>query len=121
MLLDFLTGKQTQEEKEGREEKDHTFHRYLDSASGSVSLAYYLDYYWTREATTPFVLNTVGNHDFFISRKAFFFDLSPWADEAPNDDPQQPLGTDQAALKAIFLAAYKAAAGGFIHLGIVTN
>ena len=38
------------------------------------------------------------NHDYFVANKAFFFDLSIWGDEAPNDDPEQPLGTDRATL-----------------------
>lgn len=45
------------------------------------------------------------NHDFFVSRRAFFFDLSPWGDEAPNDDPAQPAGADLATLKSILAAA----------------
>ena len=28
-------------------------------------------------------LTEVSNHDYFIAHKAFFFDLSVWADEAP--------------------------------------
>jgi hypothetical protein len=45
------------------------------------------------------------NHDFFVARKAFFYDLSPWGDETPNDDPHQPLGADLATLKEILAAA----------------
>lgn len=45
------------------------------------------------------------NHDFFTARRAFFFDLSPWGDEPPNDDPEQPIGTDLATLKEILSAA----------------
>lgn len=43
----------------------------------------------------------LANQDYYVARKAFFFDLSPWADEAPNDDPGQPLGTDRATFTAI--------------------
>ena len=45
------------------------------------------------------------NHDFFVARRGFFFDLSPWGDEAPNDDPDQPQGADLATLKEILAAA----------------
>lgn len=41
------------------------------------------------------MLAKTTNHDFFIGNKAFFFDLSIWDDETPNDDPHQPLGTDR--------------------------
>ena len=43
----------------------------------------------------------LANQDYYVARKAFFFDLSAWADEAPNDDPGQPLGTDRATFAAI--------------------
>ena len=32
--------------------------------------------------------------DWVITNKGFVFDLSPWGDEAPKDDPNQTLGTD---------------------------
>jgi hypothetical protein len=32
--------------------------------------------------------------DWAIKNRAFVFDLSPWGDEKPADDPNQPLGTD---------------------------
>ncbi|MBQ2734640.1 MAG: hypothetical protein IJF33_02305, partial [Clostridia bacterium] len=33
--------------------------------------------------------------DLAVSKKGFVFDLSPWEDEAPKDDPTQKLGTDR--------------------------
>jgi hypothetical protein len=62
-------------------------------------------------------LSTVSNADYFISKKAFFFDLSPWADEVPNDDPKQKLGTDLAVMKSVFAAAHKANNGKMVHMG----
>ena len=53
-------------------------------------------------------LPEVANHDYFVSQRAFFFDLSVWADEAPVDDPAQTLGQDKAELVAIFEACYAA-------------
>ena len=41
-------------------------------------------------------MHTLSNHDYFVAHRAFFFDLSPWVDEVPNDDPSQPLGLDRA-------------------------
>ena len=55
---------------------------------------YYQDQLWRRKPlAAPTNHHTLTNHDFFISRKAFFFDLSPWPDEA-TDDLNQPTGTD---------------------------
>lgn len=63
-------------------------------------------------------LTQVTNHDYFVSRRAFFFDLSVWADEAPVDDPHQPLGTDRSTLLALFSSAYARSRGTeMIHMG----
>ena len=81
--------------------------------------AYYLDQYW-RQRPTAAVFNhhCLTNHDFFIARRAFFFDLHVWDDEVPVDDPRQKPGTDLATLKALLTSAY--AHGGrerMIHVG----
>lgn len=61
--------------------------------------AFYLDAFWlTRPRNGPPDLHTLSNHDYFIARRAFFFDLSPWGDEPPVDDPQQTLGLDKQTL-----------------------
>lgn len=39
--------------------------------------------------------------DWAIANKGFVFDLSPWGDETPQDDPSQPLGTDLATYELI--------------------
>ena len=49
----------------------------------------------------------MSNHDFFVSKRAFFFDLSPWGDEPATDDPSQPVGTDLQTLKEMLLLAYQ--------------
>lgn len=36
----------------------------------------------------------VVNRDWAIHKGSFVYDLSPWGDEQPQDDPAQPLGTD---------------------------
>ena len=41
------------------------------------------------------------NLDYAVSKKAICFELSPWGDEVPNDDPAQPPGTDLATFKVI--------------------
>lgn len=50
----------------------------------------------------------VEGMDYVVANAGVAFDLSPWADEAPVDDPQQPLGTDQRLWHALFAAAAEA-------------
>lgn len=80
--------------------------------------AYYIDQQWLKN---PSLANrnhhTLTNHDFFISRRGFFFDLSPWADEAATDDPTQTPGTDVNTLKELLLTAYNQNKGGYAYLG----
>ncbi len=77
--------------------------------------AYYIDYYWHRKNKAS-ILNhhQLTNHDFFVSNKAFFFDLSPWADEPATDDPQQEPGLDRFVMKRILHEAYKQTDGSEI-------
>ena len=71
------------------------------------NLAYYIDYYWTsRNDTQGWEKATISNRDYFYAHQSFFFDLSIWADEAPIDEPNQPLGSDLAAFQYMLLAAY---------------
>jgi len=80
---------------------------------------YYIDYYWIQKPTAS-ILNhhTLTNHDYFISKKGFFFDLSPWADEPATDDPTQRPGTDRQVLQELLLSAYRQTAGReIIHIG----
>lgn len=80
--------------------------------------AYYLDAYWLRHAGAGGPdLHTLCNHDWFIARRAFFFDLSPWADEAPVDEPGQSLGTDRATLLDLLRRLYHRAEAGIVKLG----
>jgi len=94
--------------------------RYMDTGKCDGSYgAYYLDQYWIEKPRNT-VLNhhCLANHDIFISKRAFFFDLHPWGDETPVDDPAQKTGTDLDTLKALLLSAYHH--GGkenMIHIG----
>ena len=91
-------------------------------ATGKVNCryaGYYLDQYW-REAPRASVINhhCLTNHDFFVSKGAFFFDLSPWGDEPATDDPTQAVGTDLQTLKDLLLEAYKQNRGRVMcHIG----
>ncbi len=81
-------------------------------------LAYYIDAYWIDHATASVPdHHTLTNHDFFVAQRAFFCDLHCWGDEAPVDDPHQPLGTDLETLKAILLALYQQNRGAMVHVG----
>ncbi len=80
--------------------------------------AYYIDAYWMqRPRNGPPDLHTLSNHDYFIARRASFFDLSPWADEPPVDDPNQTLGLDQQTMLRILHALYDRAPQSIIKIG----
>ena len=49
--------------------------------------------------------NCIYNHDYYIARRCFFFDLTVYDKEAPIDDPNQPLGTDRETSKKFSAAA----------------
>lgn len=93
--------------------------KYIKTALNNAShVGYYIDYFWTTAGSPDdYTLSTVPNHDFFIAKKGVFFDLGVWSDEAPNDDPKQPLGTDRQTLMDMLLGAYKQTEGGTIHIG----
>jgi hypothetical protein len=81
-------------------------------------LGYYSDADWlTGRVRLPVERTMLCNHDYFIARKGFFFDLSPWEDVKPSDDPEQPLGADNRTLKAILMASYDLTGGGMTHIG----
>ncbi|MBI2425261.1 MAG: hypothetical protein HYV27_20715 [Candidatus Hydrogenedentes bacterium] len=53
----------------------------------------------------------VVTRDWAVTHRAFVFDLSPWGDEAPKDDPGQALGTDLATYRQLLEAVMTQAAG----------
>jgi hypothetical protein len=62
--------------------------------------------------------NTLCNHDYYISKKAFFFDLDPWDDETPVDDRNQAIGTDYKTFIAVMRTQYDQTKGkGMIQVG----
>lgn len=80
--------------------------------------AYYLDAFWLqRPQNGPPDLHTLSNHDYFIARRAFFFDLSPWGDEPPVDEPQQTVGLDKQAMLQILRALSDRAPRSVIKIG----
>ena len=83
--------------------------QFLDTnlADGTY-LGYYIDKWWSRAPQAPqaTIENLGVNQDWIIKNRGFVFDLSPWDDETPNDDPGQPLGTDFRTLITILQKAY---------------
>ncbi len=83
---------------------------YLDTGKTNPNMmANYIDAYTQRPGQPGFHYDdlynaTIANHDYYIAWRSFFFDLSPWGDEAPVDDPNQPIGTDKNTLIEILRA-----------------
>lgn len=94
--------------------------KYMKQGKCSGQFAgYYIDQKWLENplAAVP-NHHTLTNHDFFVSKNAFFFDLSPWADEPATDDPTQALGTDLTTLKMLLKEAYDLNKGDkFCYIG----
>lgn len=93
--------------------------RYLDQGRCSFGeLACYIACDWIQRAaaSTP-EQHTLTNHDYFVARRAFFCDLSPWADETPADDSSQPLGADRRTFESILSALQSTGADQLIHVG----
>lgn len=94
--------------------------RYIDTGRvQTADLAYYIDAAWLRNPrASTFWNHTLTNHDYFVARRAFFFDLLPWADEPATDDQGQALGTDLATLKLVLAAVARRNAGQrLVHVG----
>lgn len=81
--------------------------------------AYYIDQYWLKKPTAAATNHhQLTNHDFFVSKRAFFFDLSPWEDEPATDDVGQKIGLDSKVLKEMLLLAYNQNKGKkFCYIG----
>lgn len=81
-------------------------------------MAYYPDAHWIKDPKGIYPERSlISNYDFFVSKKAFFFDLGPWDDDLPDDDMGQPLGEDFRTLTAMFHAMHGRTKGRPIHVG----
>jgi GxGYxYP putative glycoside hydrolase C-terminal domain/GxGYxY sequence motif in domain of unknown function N-terminal/NPCBM-associated, NEW3 domain of alpha-galactosidase len=87
--------------------------RYLRTGRTEPEFAYYLDSYWLHDPKSALPQALLTNHDYLVGRRGFFFDLLPWDDEAPVDDPAQPVGTDQRTLEEILRVGYQRSGGRF--------
>lgn len=76
---------------------------YLDTGECDPTvLSYTLDMYGLSMGTGNAC--QLQNIDYAIMKKGFCFELSPWGDEEPSDDLNQPLGTDLSTFKSILNA-----------------
>jgi hypothetical protein len=74
--------------------------RYLDTGQcDPTTLSYTLDLWGMKVRGAE--NDQLSNLDYAVSRRGFCFELSPWGDEVPNDDPKQAVGTDLRTFKAI--------------------
>ncbi|MEN8155541.1 MAG: NBR1-Ig-like domain-containing protein [Bacteroidota bacterium] len=74
-------------------------------------LCLYEDSYLTRERGD---IGYVVTRDWAVKNRSFVYDLSPWGDEVPLDDPEQPLGTDLATYKILLEEVLKQTAGNMM-------
>lgn len=92
--------------------------RYVQTGRCAAGVAaYYVDAYWLQHPDGNPTMHTLSNHDYFIAHRAFFFDLSPWGDERPGDDPGQALGLDRSELIEVMRGLYQRSAGQVIRVG----
>jgi hypothetical protein len=93
--------------------------QYIESGKCNARFAaYYIDAYWIKCANPlRWDLHTLSNHDYFIARRAFFFDLATWGDETPVDDPGQKLGLDRQTFLQMLAALNRKAANSMIKVG----
>jgi hypothetical protein len=85
-------------------------------ATNPTLLAYILDGTPWRDLlgpapTSDIHVPSVASRDYLVAEKGYVFDLSPWGDEAPVDDPTQPMGADLAEMAATLDVARARAAG----------
>jgi hypothetical protein len=56
-------------------------------------------------------LSYVVTRDWSVKNRAFVFDLSPWGDESPQDDPTQRIGLDLETYRMILAVSLRQSAG----------
>jgi hypothetical protein len=93
--------------------------QYIDSGRCDARFAaYYIDAFWLKHCGPGHGdLHTLCNHDYFIARRGFFFDLATWGDETPVDDPRQPLGLDRQTFLQMMAALNRKAPHDLLKVG----
>ena len=92
---------------------------YIDSGKCDARMAaYYIDAFWLKSPNRgQWDLHTLSNHDYFIARRGFFFDLATWGDETPVDDPGQSMGLDRQTFLQMLAALNRKAQNSMIKVG----
>lgn len=97
--------------------------KYLDTGKTCKNIiAYHLDAFtWDKSGLTTTYYNIqqqlLANKDYYIANKCFFMDLCVESSYAPNDDPDQPVGTDCNTLNAILKEQNQLAGGQLTVFG----
>jgi hypothetical protein len=93
--------------------------RFIESGRCDARFAaYYIDAFWLKRSNAGrWDLHMLSNHDYFIARRGFFFDLSTWGDETPVDDPHQTLGLDRQTFLQMLAALTGRAPNSMIKVG----
>ena len=93
--------------------------KYIDSGRCDARFAaYYIDCFWLKCANPiQWDLHTLSNHDYFLARRAFFFDLATWGDETPVDDPNQRMGLDRQTFLEMLAALNRQVPKSMIKIG----
>lgn len=82
---------------------------FLDKGKCSTHLmCLYEDSYLTRNVGD---LSYVSTRDWAVCNRAFVYDLSPWGNEKPKDDPEQPMGLDLETYRMILESQLRQTAG----------
>ena len=93
---------------------------YLDTGRANPQFLAYFEDGWPAMRYAQNQMTRGGvyamERDYVVQQRGFVFDLSPWPDELPLDDPGQQPGTDAATFKTIMEAAQKQAGGRLIKV-----
>ena len=93
--------------------------QFIDSGKCDARFAaYYVDAFWLKRSNPgSWDLHTLSNHDYFIARRGFFFDLATWGDEKPVDAPRQTPGLDRQTFLQMMAALNRRATNSMIKVG----
>jgi hypothetical protein len=106
-LRGLFTGRETGSKK--NDAYRWAIREYIDTGKCSPHfVCLYTDSFYDR---APGQIAYLIVRDWAVKNRAFTYDLSPWGDEVPGDDPEQPLGTDLATYKLLLAATLRQSAG----------
>ncbi|MHB1001128.1 MAG: GxGYxYP domain-containing protein [Armatimonadota bacterium] len=106
-LRGMFTGKETGSKK--NDAYRWAIREYIDKGKCNPHfLCLYTDAFYDRK---PGQIAYLILRDWAVKNRAFTYDLSPWGDEVPGDDPDQQMGTDLATYKIMLEATLKQSAG----------